>query len=114
MIVRETEVALEKTNPSETEVKRFSNYYMSEEVTKVEELFDQLQPLDYLNYTLLEKIIKYFLKQDQLVVCELNDYIQELEKFKQSTSVQEFMESIEAAQRPLSKTEISTTITVTL
>ena len=114
MIVRETEVTLGKTNPSETEVKRFSNYYMSEEVTKVEELFDQLQPLDYLNYTLLEKIIKYFLKQDQLVVCELNDYIQELEKFKQSTSVQEFMESIEAAQRPLSKTEISTTITVTL
>ena len=112
MIVRETEVALGKTNPSETDIKRFSNYYMSKEVTKVEELFDQLQPLDYLNYTMLEKMIKYFLKQDQLAITELNDYIQELEKFKHSTFVQEFMDSIEAAQRPLSAGKSSATITV--
>ena len=116
VIVRELEATLKRENPTVREINRFSNYYMSKEVNKVEEMFDQLQPLDYLNYTMLEKIIKYFLKQlqDQPVVGELNDYIQDLEKFKQSTSVQEFMESIEAAQQPLSETEIPGTIFVKL
>ena len=114
VIVRELEATLKRENPSGREINRFSNYYMSKEVTKVEELFDHLQPLDYLNYTMLEKIIKYFLKQGQPVIGDLNDYIQDLEKFKQSTSVLQFMESIEAAQRPLSETEIPGTITVKL
>ena len=114
VIVREIEVVLKRENPSVREINRFSKYYMNKEVTKIEELFDQLEPLDYLNYTMLEKIMKYFLKQDQPVIAELNCYIQDLEKFKQSTSVQEFMESIEAALRPLSETEISGEITVTL
>ena len=87
---------------------------MSKEVSDVEELFDQLEPLDYLNYTMLEKMVKYFIKQDQVVIAELNDYIQDLEKFKLSTSVQEFMESIETAQRPLSALESSATITVVI
>ena len=97
VIVINTEAAIKSGNPSERDIEWFSDYYMSKEVTKVEELFDQLKPLDYLNYTMLEKMVKYFLKQDQPVVSELNDYIQDLEKFQQSTSVQEFMESIEAA-----------------
>ena len=112
VIVRNIEAAIKSENPSERDIEWFSDYYMSKEVTKVEELFNQLKPLDYLNYTLLEKIIKYFLKQDHSVVSDLNDYIQELEKFKCSTSVQEFMESIEAAQQPLSAGESSATITV--
>ena len=113
-IVNKTEIALESTNPSPRKIKRFCNYYMSKKVTNVEELFDQLQPLDYLNYTMLEKIINFLLNEDQRVVSDLNNYIQDLEKFKLSTSVQEFMESIEAAQRPLSAAETSGTITVTL
>ena len=114
IVVRKTEIALDSMNPSARDIKRFSNYYMSNEVTKVEEMFDQLQPLDYLNYTMFEKMVKYFIKQDQVVVDELDAYIQDLEKFKQSTSVQEFMESIEAAQRPLGALESSATITVVL
>ena len=39
------------------------------------------------------------------MVSELNGYIQDLEEFKKSTSVKEFMESIEAAQKPLSETD---------
>ena len=114
VIVRNTEAVIKSGNPPGRDIEWFSDYYMSKEVTKVEELFDQLKPLDYLNCTMLEKIIKYFLKQDQLVVAEFNDYIQDLKKFKLSTSVQEFMESIEAAQRPLSETERPGTITVKL
>ena len=104
-IVRKTEEALEDTNPSVRDIKRFANYYLfyvskeeREKLTKVEDLFDQLEPFDYLNYTMLEKVIRQLLKQDQPVVSELNDCIQDLEKFKESTSVQEFMKSIEAAQ----------------
>ena len=114
VVVRKTEVALEDKNPSKTDIKRFSKYYMSKKVTKVKKLFNLLEPLDYLNYAMLEKMVNYFLKQDQPVVSDLNDYIQDLEDFKQSTSVQEFMESIEAAQQPQSETEIPGTITVKL
>ena len=113
-IVSKVEAALKRENPSARDIKRFSNFYMSKEVTKVEELIDQLEPLDYLNYTMLETIINYFLKQDQSMVSELNGYIQDLKKFKDSTSVKKFMESIEAAQKPLSETEIPGKITVKL
>ena len=99
-LVGKSESALKSANPQPREIKRFSAYYemaSSDEVTTVEKLFDQLEPLYFLDYAMLEKIVKFFLDQAQPVVGELNDYIQELNEFKSSTTVQQFMESIEVA-----------------
>ena len=113
-LVRAAESALHNANPTLRDINRFSRYYLSHEVKTVKGLFDQMEPYSFLNYKLLEKIMAFFLKQDQLVVSELSDYIQQLEKFKQSTSVQEFVETIESAQRPLTTSETPKTCTVIL
>ena len=98
-LVTETEKDLEITNPSSKDIKRFSQHYiMTKEVTTVDELFDQLKSLSFLDYTLLEKIIKVLLKQNQSAVSKLNDYIQLLEQFKESMTVKQFIENIETAQ----------------
>ena len=97
-LVTETESDLESTNPLSKKIKRFSQVHMTKEVTTVEELFDQLKPFFFLDYALLGKIIKVFLKQEQSVVSKLNDYIQQLEQFKKSTTVQQFIDNIETAQ----------------
>ena len=95
----ETEKDLESAaNVSSKDIKRFSQHHMTEEVTTVEELFDQLKPFFFLDYALLEKIIKVLLKQEQSVVSKLDDYIQQLEQFKESTTVQQFIENIETVQ----------------
>ena len=116
-LVMRTESTLEDTHPSSRNIKRFSEYYMSGkfEVTTVEQLFDRLKPFYFLNYLLLEKIIMFFLSHDQPIVSALKEYIQQLEEFKKSTTVQQFMESIEAAQQPPTTAEIpSLTCNVTL
>ena len=107
-LVMQTESALEDTHPSSRNIKRFSEYYMSVkfEITTVEQLFDRLKPFYFLNYLLLEKIIKFFLSHDQSIVSALKEYIRQLEEFKKSTTVQQFMESIEAAQQPPTTAEI--------
>ena len=107
-LVMRTESALEDTNLSSRNIKRFSEYYMSGEfeVTTVEQLFDRLKPFYFLNYLLLEKIIKFFLSHDLPIVSALKEYIQQLEEFKKSTTVQQFMESIEAAQQPPTTAEV--------
>ena len=96
-LVTETESDLESANPSSKKIKRFSQVHMTKEVTSVEELFDQLKPFFFLDYALLGKIIKVFLKQEQSVVSKLNDYIQQLEQFKKSMTIQQFIENIETA-----------------
>ena len=93
-----TEKDLESANPSSRDIKRFSQHYMTNEVSTVDELFDQLKPFSFLDYALLEKIIMVLLKQNQSVVSKLNDYIRQLEHFKESVTVQQFMENIETAQ----------------
>ena len=107
-LVMSTESTLEDTNPSSRNIKRFAQCYMSVglEVTTVEQLFDRLKPFHFLNYLLLEKIIKFFLSHDQSIVCALKEYVQQLEYFKKSTTVQQFMESIEAAQQPPTTAEV--------
>ena len=107
-LVMRTESTLEDTRPSSRNIKRFSQCYMSVEleITTVEQLFDRLKPFHFLNYLLLEKIIKFFLSHDQSIVCALKEYVQQLEYFKKSTTVQQFMESIEAAQQPPTTAEI--------
>ena len=83
---------------SSRDIKRFSQVHMTKEVTTVEELFDQLKPFFFLDYALLEKIIKVLLKQNQSAINEIDDYIQQLEQFKKSTTLQKFIEKIETAQ----------------
>ena len=113
-LVTAAELALENQNPSSREIKSFSRFYMVVEVDTVADLFDQLKPFYFVDYAILEKIISFFLTHDQLVVSKLNDYIQQLEEFKSSTIVQQFMESIETAQQPLTTSETPRTCTVTL
>ena len=73
-LVKKTEKYLKSVNPRD--IQRFSEHYMTEEVTTVKELLDQLKPIFFLDYALLEKIIRVLLKQNQSVVCKLDDYIQ--------------------------------------
>ena len=113
-LVTSTENSLKKVGPSATMIKRFAQFYMKAEVDNVDELFDQMKPFFLFDYRLLEKIVEVFLKHEQSVVCELNQYIQRLNDFKSSTTVQQFMQSIETAQKPLTTTDSSTKTTVVI
>ena len=64
----------------------------------VEEFFDQQKPFYFLQYALLEKRFKYFLKERE-VAENLCDYLKQLANFKSSTTVRDFMNSIEEAQQ---------------
>ena len=71
----------------------------------VEELFDELQPFYFLNYTFLEKILNFFLGQANTVIDDLHDYIPPtVRKFQEVTTVLQFMNSIEQAQQSHSTT----------
>ena len=108
----ETELAVVSTNPMPIKLKRFSQFYINDEVTTtVEELFDQLKPFCFLEYSLLETIISFFLDKTQLVVSNFNDYVQQLAEFKTSTTIQQFMETV---QKPLTTKEGVQVCTVTL
>ena len=96
-LVTETEKGLESVNPRDIE--RFSEHYMTEEMTTVKELLDQLKPIFFLDFALLEKIIKVLLKQNQSAVNKIDDYIQQLEQFKKSATLQEYIEKIETRQK---------------
>ena len=86
-------------NPSLRQLKRFSQSFMSDRVvTTVEELFDCLGEFSFLDYDLLEHTISMFLAEAQPVVSDLSEYIQQLTNFKKSTTLSEFMETIENAQ----------------
>ena len=77
-------------------------------VTSVEELFDCLGELSFLDYALLEKTISMFLKEAQPVVSDLSDYIQQLTNYKESTTLSEFVETIENAQKSKEGTGVCT------
>ena len=114
-LVRNTETSLEAANPSPRQLKRFSQMYMTDQVvTTVEELFDCLVPFCFLDYALLEIIISVLLKEPQSVVGDLDDYTQQLSKFKNSTTLNEFVESIEKAHTSLATKEGTGVFTVTL
>ena len=114
-LVFNTESAVAEANPPVIKLKRFSEYYCntSTEVRTVEELFDYLK-LCFLDTALLQKIISIFLGKIHSLNCEIVNYIQQLEDFKRSTTLKKFMESIEAAQKPLTTSETPRTCTVTL
>ena len=104
-LIVETESAMETCNPSQRQLKRFSKFYTSVRVTTVDELFDHLEQYCFLDYTLLEMVISFFLKdRAAFVVSEFHAYIRHLEEFKSSTTIRQFMESIERAQKQLTTT----------
>ena len=93
------EVALKVVDPSSRELKRFSQSYCNRVVSTIEELFDCVSELCFLDYALLECIVSYFFKEAKAIVNkDLDDYIQQLNNFKSSTTLKEFMENIESAQ----------------
>ena len=60
-LVMEAESAVEESNPPLKKLKRFSQCFMGKEILTVDELFDQLKPFYFLEYIMLEKIVKFFL-----------------------------------------------------
>ena len=104
-LIVETESAMETCNASQRKLKRFSKFYTSVRVTTVEELFDHLEQYCFLDYALLRKVISFFLKdRAAFLVSEFDAYIRHLEEFKSSTTIRQFMESIEKAQKQLTTT----------
>ena len=104
-LIVETESAMETCNPSQMQLKRFSKFYTSVRVTTVDELFDHLEQYCFLDHALLRKVISFFLKdRAAFVVSEFHAYIRHLEEFKSSTTIRQFMESIETAQKQLTTT----------
>ena len=91
-------------NPSFKDLKRFSQFYIGNEVSTVDELFDQLKPFNLLDYVLLQKIVKVFLVAPNTVDNKISDYVKHWENFKASTTIRQFMESIEQAQQSHSTT----------
>ena len=102
-LVAEAEQVLTSINPPSLRIKRFSRTYMDGmNVSSVEELFDKINDLgSCLHYSLLENIIMLFLK-NTTVVYRFSEYCERVEQFKESTTVQQFMGSIEKAQRQTS------------
>ena len=103
-LVMEAESAVEESDPPLKKLKRFSQCFMSKEISTVDEMFDQLKPFYFLEYIMLEKIVKFFLGRAHLIADDLRDYLQQLDCFKTSTTICQFMESIEQAQQSHSTT----------
>ena len=99
-LVQSAESALEAVSPSRRKLKRFSQSYLTNRVVStVEELFDCLDDFCFLDYALLQYIINHFLNEAQSVVTSLGNYIQQLNNFKRSTTLKEFMDNIQNAHK---------------
>ena len=104
-LIRETESAVKKLKPLSNDLKRFSqNYILGKEVSTVDELFDHLKPFNLLEYALLQTIVKVFFVAPNTVDDKISDYVEHLENFKTSTTIRQFMDSIEQAQQSHSAT----------
>ena len=115
-LVLKVETAMRaEASQSSLKLKRFSRYYgIKLQLTTVEELFDELEPFNFLDYALLEKMVKFFLSSNSAVVGDLRVYLQQLAKFKSSTTLRQFMDKIERAQQPHSTRQGLCTITLRL
>ena len=104
-LIVETESAMKQVNPPAEQLNRFSGFYTSVRVTTVDELFNHLEQYCFLDYTLLEMVISFFLEhRASFIVSEFHAYVKHLEEFKSSTTIMQFMESIEKAQKQLTTT----------
>ena len=96
-LLTDVESAMTEANPPLMKLRRFAKFYSDSKSTTVEELIDLL-PSTFLDYALLEKMINFFLCQ-HTVAKTLRDYCRKLTQFLSSTTVQQFIESIEQAQQ---------------
>ena len=103
-LVMEAESAVEESDPPLKKLKRFSQCFMRKDILTVDELFDQMKPFYFLEYMMLEKIVKFFLPRAHSISEDLRDYLQQLDCFKTSITIRQFMESIEQAQQSHSTT----------
>ena len=114
-LVTDAESAMQaEASPSSLKLKRFSLYYYTKRLTTVEELFNELGRFNFLDYALLEKMVKFFLSSNSAVVGDLRVYLQQLAKFKSSTTLRQFMNKIERAQQPHSTRQGLCNITLRL
>ena len=114
-LVISAEEALGKIMPSPVQLKRFSQQILFDQVEEptVEGVFNSLTRCsDFLNYSVLELIISFFLKEAQPVVSDLEAYIQKLTNFKESTALRDLMERIVNAHTSLTTKEGSGEFTV--
>ena len=116
-LVIDAQSTLEAANLSVIELGNFSQFYLNEEVMTVKELFQLIKPFCFLDYSLLEAAITFLLGRHDpthKVVNDLSEYVKQLTNFKKSTTLGDFMQSIENAQKSLTTEEGTGVCTVTL
>ena len=113
-LVIDAQSALEAASLSVIELGNFSQFYLNEEVTTVKELFQLIQPFCFLDYSLLETAITFLIDPAHKVVDDLSEYVKQLTNFKKSTTIKDFMQSIENAQKLLTTGQETGACTVTL
>ena len=104
LLVTSVHSAMAEANPSLIKLQMFSKFYAKIKVATTEELLDLLEPFYFLEYALLERIVMFFLGRTHSIADDLRDYLQQLDCFKTSTTIRQFMESIEQAQQSHSTT----------
>ena len=104
-LVTSAQETMEAANLSVIKLENFSKYYLNDEVTTVKELFQLIKPFCFLDYSLLETAIEVLIDPAHRVVSDLSEYIEQLTNFKKSTTLRDFMESIETAQKSLTTKE---------
>ena len=102
-LVLKAQKTMVEANLSVMELETFSKYYFNDsvEVTTVKELFELIKPFCFLDYSLLEKAIEVLIDPAHRVVSDLSEYVEQLNNFKKSTALGDFMQSIETAQKSL-------------
>ena len=98
-LVINAQKTMEAANLSVIDLESFSKYYLNDEVTTVKELFQLIKPFSFLDYSLLETAIDVLIDPAHRVVSDLSEYIEQLTNFKKSTTLKDFMESIETAHK---------------
>ena len=94
-----------EANLSVMELETFSMYYLNDEVTTVKELFQLIKPFCFLDHSLLERAIEVLIDPAHRVVSDLSEYVEQLTNFKKSTTLRDFMQTIETAQKSLTTEE---------
>ena len=113
-LVINVQKTMEAANLSVIELESFSKYYLNDKVTTVKELFELIEPFCFLDYSLLETAIEVLIDPAHRVVSDLSEYVEQLNNFKKSTTLRNFMESIETAQKSLTTKEEAGACTVTI
>ena len=113
-LVIDTQKTMEAANLSVIELGNFSQFYLNDEVTSVKELFQLIKPFCFLDYSLLETAIEVLIDPAHRIVSDLSEYVEQLTNFKKSTTLRDFMQTIETAQKSLTTKEEASACTVTL